>query len=101
MRATGVLAGLAPGTEIVPLPGDEGWLSVRIEPDRAAEVNRALAAGGIYASGLETGSDLETLFLELTGGELDQQRGHVRHGRGRHRRRLGPGRRQGGGGGAA
>ncbi len=49
--------------------GDGGWLSVRIEPDRAAEVNRALAAGGIYASGIETGSGLESLFLELTASE--------------------------------
>jgi hypothetical protein len=32
-------------------------------------MNRALAEAGIYASGLEGGSDLENLFLELTGGE--------------------------------
>jgi ABC-2 type transport system ATP-binding protein len=44
------------------------WLSVHVEPKRAAEVNRALAGAGIYASGLESGSDLEMLFLELTGG---------------------------------
>ena len=49
--------------------GDGGWLSLRIPPDRAAEVNRALAAAGIHASGLETGNDLESLFLELTGGD--------------------------------
>ncbi|MDQ6793281.1 MAG: hypothetical protein M3067_00375, partial [Chloroflexota bacterium] len=36
---------------------------------RASEVNRALAQAGIYASGIDTGSDLEALFLELTGGE--------------------------------
>jgi ABC-2 type transport system ATP-binding protein len=48
-------------------PANEtGWLVVPIEPDRAAEVNRALAGAGIYASGLESGSDLESLFLELT-----------------------------------
>ncbi|MDO8485886.1 MAG: hypothetical protein Q7S35_13170, partial [Candidatus Limnocylindrales bacterium] len=28
----------------------------------------ALATAGIFASGLETGSDLESLFLSLTGG---------------------------------
>jgi ABC-2 type transport system ATP-binding protein len=50
-------------------PDDEGWLALPISPDRAAEVNRALAAGGIYASGLETGNDLEKLFLTLTAGE--------------------------------
>jgi ABC-2 type transport system ATP-binding protein len=42
------------------------WITARIAADRAAEVNRALAGAGIYASGLEAGSDLESLFLELT-----------------------------------
>ena len=46
-----------------------GWLEVPIEPSRAAEVNRTLASAGIYASGLESGSDLESLFLELTAAE--------------------------------
>jgi ABC-2 type transport system ATP-binding protein len=50
-------------------PDDEGWLTVSTAPDRAAEVNRALATAGIYASGLETGNDLESLFLALTAGE--------------------------------
>src|SRR5262249_18640856 len=44
------------------------WLTVHVEPGRAAEVNRTLAGQGIYASGLESGTDLELLFLELTGG---------------------------------
>ena len=48
---------------------DAVWLSVPAAPNRAAEINRMLALGGIYASGLESGSDLEMLFLELTGGE--------------------------------
>jgi ABC-2 type transport system ATP-binding protein len=48
---------------------DERWLTVHVEPSRAAEVNRILAGAGIYASGLESGTDLELLFLELTGGE--------------------------------
>jgi ABC-type multidrug transport system ATPase subunit len=48
---------------------DAVWLSVPAAPNRAAEINRVLASGGIYASGLESGSDLEMLFLELTGGE--------------------------------
>jgi ABC-2 type transport system ATP-binding protein len=47
---------------------DQAWLVVRIEPARAAEVNRTLAAVGVYASRLEAGADLESLFLELTGG---------------------------------
>jgi len=50
-------------------PGAGRWLTVHAEPNRAAEVNRALAAAGIYASALESGTDLELLFLELTGGE--------------------------------
>jgi ABC-2 type transport system ATP-binding protein len=47
----------------------DGWLSVRIAPGRAADVNRLLAQAGIYASSITAGSDLEELFLELTGGE--------------------------------
>jgi len=46
---------------------DDGWLSVRFDPGRAAEVNRALAEAGIYASRIEAGTNLEALFLELTG----------------------------------
>jgi len=65
-RATTLLRQLA-STDAVSAPdGDDGWLSIRTEPTRAAEINRALAQAGIYASGLETGSDLESLFLELT-----------------------------------
>ena len=37
-----------------------------IDPARGAEVNRALVERGIYASGLEAGTNLETLFLDLT-----------------------------------
>jgi ABC-2 type transport system ATP-binding protein len=58
--------GAAGGPEADP---DAVWLSIPAAPNRAAEVNRLLASGGIYASGLESGSDLEKLFLELTGGE--------------------------------
>ncbi len=68
-EATRILDGLVPGAQSPASDADDGWLSLRTEPDRAAEVNRALATAGIYASGLETGSDLESLFLELTGGE--------------------------------
>jgi ABC-2 type transport system ATP-binding protein len=66
--ASGVIATLLPDHPIAPTGGNEGWLSVHVEPDRAADINRALATAGIYASGLETGSDLESLFLSLTGG---------------------------------
>ncbi len=44
----------------------EGWLTVSIDPARGAEVNRALVERGIYASRLEAGTNLETLFLDLT-----------------------------------
>jgi ABC-2 type transport system ATP-binding protein len=44
------------------------WLAVHVEPSRAGEVNRALAEAGIYATALESGTDLELLFLQLTGG---------------------------------
>jgi ABC-2 type transport system ATP-binding protein len=67
--ARAVLEPLAPGGDVTVVPDEEGWLSVRIQPDRAAEINRVLAGAGIYASGLETGSDLESLFLELTRAE--------------------------------
>ncbi len=41
--------------------------SVAVDQGRSAEVNRALAEAGIYAAGIEAGSDLESVFLELTG----------------------------------
>jgi hypothetical protein len=47
---------------------DDGWIIVRAKPELASVINRTLAEGGIYASGLETGSDLEQIFLSLTGG---------------------------------
>jgi ABC-2 type transport system ATP-binding protein len=60
------------GGAVVPGSGPEaGWLTVRIDPARGAEVNRALAGAGIYASRLETGTTLEGLFLELTGTRPD------------------------------
>jgi ABC-type multidrug transport system ATPase subunit len=69
--ATAVLAAIAPTTMVATSgaedPGD-AWLRVQATPGRAAEINRALAGAGIFASGLESGSDLENLFLELTGG---------------------------------
>jgi ABC-2 type transport system ATP-binding protein len=75
-RARAALGGLA-GPEAVTDgvgPGGEpeegaGWLAVKIATDRAAEVNRALAEAGIYASGIETRSDLESIFLSLTTGD--------------------------------
>jgi len=74
--AAGAPAGGAPTaaaalatTALAPVETEAGqWLTVHVEPSRAAEVNRLLAQAGIFASGLESGTDLELLFLELTGG---------------------------------
>jgi ABC-2 type transport system ATP-binding protein len=50
------------------VPGpDAGWFEVRVDPARAPELNRALAAAGVYASRIEAGTTLEARFLELTG----------------------------------
>jgi ABC-2 type transport system ATP-binding protein len=68
-QALAALRAIAPDDALRPVAGEDGWLAVKIEPNRAAEVNRTLAQAGIYAAGLEAGSDLESLFLQLTGGE--------------------------------
>ena len=60
---------LAAAERLTETDREEGWLAVHIEADRAEEVNQKLAGAGIYASGLESGTDLEMLFLELTGGQ--------------------------------
>jgi ABC-2 type transport system ATP-binding protein len=67
--ASEVIRRLAPDRELYGTDSGEqaGWFTAHIAPERASEVNQALAEAGIYASGLEPGSDLETLFLELTG----------------------------------
>jgi ABC-2 type transport system ATP-binding protein len=67
-RALTILEDLAAGSAAA-TPNAEGWISVRVGHERAAEINRALGQAGIYASGLESGNDLESLFLALTGGE--------------------------------
>jgi lantibiotic transport system ATP-binding protein len=71
--ATSVLSAIAPAIAPTVASGDETspdvWLSVHTQPRQASEINRLLAGAGIYASGLESGSDLEMLFLELTGGQ--------------------------------
>ena len=68
VQPASALLGQLASDDGVTVAGVDGWLSVRVEPERAAEVNRVLATAGIYASRLETGSDLESLFLSLTGG---------------------------------
>ncbi len=70
-RAVSILAAMTGGIEASrPAIGEgDGWLSVRVGRDRAAEVNRALAEAGIYASELESNGSLEARFLELTAGD--------------------------------
>jgi ABC-2 type transport system ATP-binding protein len=58
------------------ISGDEdAWLAVHVDPHRAGEVNRLLAQAGIYASALESGTDLEDLFLQLTSGDEQSDEG--------------------------
>jgi ABC-type multidrug transport system ATPase subunit len=64
--AAQALLATLPGAE--PVPDGEGWITVRASPTHASEVNRVLAQGGIYAGALETGNDLEAIFLSLTTG---------------------------------
>ncbi len=59
------------GTVTLERGPEAGWLDVRIDPERAAELNRALAGVGVYASRIEVGTTLEALFLELTGSSPD------------------------------
>jgi len=59
-----------------PLYGEDtgeraGWFTVGVAPARSGEINKALADAGIFATGLEPGSDLESIFLELTGSGAD------------------------------
>ena len=63
------LASFASAERLTETDRDEGWLAVRAEADCAEEVNQLLAGAGIFAAGRESGSDLEMLFLELTGGQ--------------------------------
>ncbi|MEI7742418.1 MAG: ATP-binding cassette domain-containing protein [Chloroflexota bacterium] len=66
--AGGLLEAIAgPGTVTAEHGPEGGWLAVRFDPGRSAELNRALATAGIFASRIETGTTLESLFLEVTG----------------------------------
>jgi hypothetical protein len=68
MRASAVLAVLDGPGSVTTSVAEPGWLSVRVTPDRTGDVNRVLGEAGIWATGLESGNDLEMLFLGLTGG---------------------------------
>lgn len=67
--AASVLQPLAPDRPLYGIDSgpQAGWFTVNVAPARSQEVNRALAAAGVYAMALQGGSDLESLFLQLTG----------------------------------
>jgi ABC-type multidrug transport system ATPase subunit len=71
-EVTGALSALTPtGAPVEPEVVDgspTGRLVVRVPVERAGDVNRLLAEKGIYASGIESTSDLESVFLALTAG---------------------------------
>jgi ABC-2 type transport system ATP-binding protein len=67
-RAVAVLGMLVDPARVQVTYPTMAWIVLRTEAGRAAEVNRALAQVGIFASALESGSDLEDLFLRLTAG---------------------------------
>ena len=64
--AVAVLGRLASPERVTVSSTAPGHLLVQITPDRASEVNRALAERGVFAAGLASGNDLEELFLTLT-----------------------------------
>jgi ABC-2 type transport system ATP-binding protein len=68
-RAASILKTFAPDRPLYGVDSGEqsGVFTVAVPSARASDVNRALADAGIFASGIEPGSDLESLFLELTG----------------------------------
>jgi len=61
------LAPLAPAEQLTETDRDEGWLAVHLAADRARRSIRSLQARHLRLR-LESGNDLEMLFLELTGG---------------------------------
>ena len=62
------------GPDAVTLMRDEpGWFNVAVHPDRGGEISKALVDAGIYPMALETGSELEELFLSLTAEASDRE----------------------------
>jgi ABC-2 type transport system ATP-binding protein len=73
--ATERLARLAGDGGVEVTDPELGWIAVHVSAARAADVNRALAEGGIFAARLEAGSGLEDLFLSLTADEATSHEG--------------------------
>jgi ABC-2 type transport system ATP-binding protein len=74
--ALAALAPLAKAERLQETDREEGWLAVHVAGDRAGDVSKALAAAGVYVLGLESGTDLEMLFLELTSGHSGGSEGN-------------------------
>jgi ABC-2 type transport system ATP-binding protein len=70
-RAVELLTGLAGSERVVVADPEAAWLEVGLAARQSATANRALSEAGIYASELRVGSDLEDLFLSLTGGSAE------------------------------
>ena len=66
-RAIGLLTAVAGEGAVRSRDSEPGSLEVHIDQARSAEVNRTLGQAGIFASAIEAGSDLESIFLRLTG----------------------------------
>ena len=65
-RASALLAAELGPEAVRPDAEDPGWVTVAAAPERAASLNRLLVTAGVDVGGLESGSDLEHLFLSLT-----------------------------------
>ena len=65
-HAVALLTQRAPAQALPPDGQGDGWLVVEVGPERAADVNRVLAAAGIWASAITPSNDLESVFLSLT-----------------------------------
>jgi len=66
-QALAIILALPAQADAAPLDGPHaGWIAVRLPASYSTDVNRVLAQNGIFASALETRSDLEEVFLALT-----------------------------------
>jgi ABC-2 type transport system ATP-binding protein len=77
-HASEILVAFAGAAAVRARDGEPGTFEVALDQGRSAEVNRALAQAGIYAAAIEAGSDLESIFLELTGGDVGEPEDGVR-----------------------
>ena len=72
--AVTALSGLQGPEAVSPIRDEPGWFNVAVHPDRGGEIAKALVDAGIYPMALETGSELEELFLNLTAEASDRDR---------------------------